>query len=445
MNFDTLNELIEMPKKAEASKAKKKTYLEQMQQLLSEEGFSSSAVKYLKSGFTFSGAKPIAVYLQKIPTDQRQTEIEKLLASDLFRGGDKLVAFRFGISLSAYSVEWFGEDQRILINMIKVLPTASKNKEKQLLKDAPKIFEKYFLDVVSDSTTLPLVDITGLKDIYIREYRQMMEEILNRVSDNYRGRASRIGSWIGGITVVNATPAPLGVVETKTEEGKTPDEDIADKSVSDDASKTTSDIPSVAFALSSENTATKMSERDEKRVVPFTEMELYEAMTLLGDFSARLEATIPSWTSAKKELDAARSEIRELSRKLQQSEYQFENEKKRNEQITIELDYRSKIIADLHAQLLNAKETVAGLQKQLEETSAENVRLNSIISVYSSDKQNSQSEQLNSIASKLKSEYRDYKAAENDEMTIDLGENFRFQLQSIFRILAKAGIDVERR
>ena len=35
--------------------------------------------------------------------------------------------------------------------------------------------------------------------------------------------------------------------------------------------------------------------------------------------------------------------------------------------------------------------------------------------------------------------------AENEEMTVALGENFRFQLQSIFKILVKAGIDVERR
>ena len=71
--------------------------------------------------------------------------------------------------------------------------------------------------------------------------------------------------------------------------------------------------------------------------------------------------------------------------------------------------------------------------------------MKSVLSVYNADKQNAQSEQLNAIASKLKSEYRDFKDAENEEMTLDLGENFRFQLQSIFRILAKAGIDIEKR
>ena len=110
-----------------------------------------------------------------------------------------------------------------------------------------------------------------------------------------------------------------------------------------------------------------------------------------------------------------------------------------------ELACRSKMIMDLQAQILEAKETIIRLEQQIKEASEENGRLSSIISVYSSDKQSSQTEQLNAIASKLKSEYRDFKDVENEEMSIDLGENFRFQLQSVFKILTKAGIDVERK
>lgn len=32
--------------------------------------------------------------------------------------------------------------------------------------------------------------------------------------------------------------------------------------------------------------------------------------------------------------------------------------------------------------------------------------------------------------------------AENDEMSVELGENFRHQIKSIFKILAKSGINV---
>ena len=141
----------------------------------------------------------------------------------------------------------------------------------------------------------------------------------------------------------------------------------------------------------------------------------------------------------------AKQKIAELTRELQQSNTQLDSEKKHSAQLSEELTCRSKMIMDLRAQILEAKEAITSLEQQIKEASEENGRLSSIISVYSSDKQSSQTEQLNAIASKLKSEYRDFKDVENEEMSIDLGENFRFQLQSVFKILTKAGIDVERK
>lgn len=450
MNFEILNELIEMPKKGDASQSKKRLYIEQMVSLLSEEGFSSNAIKYLKSGFSFAGAKPIAIYFQKMPGQKREAEIEKLLASDLFRGGDRLTSFRFAISLSAYSLAWFGEDQKILIRLIKVLPIVSQNKDKQLLKDAPKIFEKYFLDVVPDSTPLPPLDISSLKGIYISEYRKMLEEILNRVSTAYRDQALRLGAWIGGIKISNDsfTPGQFAVTGNEKKEihsivsrksnssvasviSENKIEDVTTLPVSEDS---TQNVPSQSIGSD-----------PKKAIAPLSKKELLDAAAILEGFSARLMATISKWTSTQNELETARQKITELTQEIQQSTVQLDSEKKHCEQLSEELTYRSKLIMDLRGQILEAKETIERLERQIAETTEENRRLNSIISVYSSDKQSSKTEQLNAIASKLKSEYRDFKDVENEGMSIDLGENFRFQLQSIFKILAKAGIDVERK
>ena len=430
MNFDILNELIEMPKKADASKSKKKLYVEQMVSLLSEEGFSSSAIKYLKSGFSFAGAKPIAIYFQRMSEQQRGAEIAKLLASELFHGGDKLTAFRFGISLSAYSLAWFGEDQQLLINLIKVLPIVSKNKEKQLLKDAPKIFEKYFLDVVSDSTQLPPLDISTLKGVYIAEYRKMLEEILNKVSVTYKDQALQLGAWIGGIKISNDGVAPGQLMVTGIEGKEIHTEDVITVTGSEDSTQNVPDHP---------------IDSNPKKVAPLSKKELLDTVTLFESFSERLRETIFEWTSTQNELETAKQKITKLTRELQQANAQLDSEKKHSEQLSEETTCQSKMIMDLQAQILEAKETITRFEQQIKKASEENRRLSSIISVYSSDKQSSQTEQLNAIASKLKSEYRDFKDVENEEMSIDLGENFRFQLQSVFKILAKSGIDVERK
>lgn len=418
MELKSLDELIEMPKKTDASKTNKKLYTEQMNILLTNEGFSKTAIKYLKSGFSFSGAKPVAMYLQKLSIEERTVEVSKLLKSELFSDGDKLISFRYGMSLAAYSIEWFGEDQQLLLAMIKILPFVSKNKEKKLLKDAPKIFEKYFLDIVSEDTELPCIDITQLKDIHVSAFKQMMLEISGSVSSKYRRRADRITEWIGGtnctiVEQISQQEMPKEIEQTNRRE-------CADKNVADAI------IP-------------------EKEVVALTKKELFDAVGFLSDFSSRLEVTVAGWNSTQKELEKAKKHINNLEKKLQQSKKELDNEKKKTENISCELECRSQRITELQAQLIEARGTTTELKKMLEEVTAENVRLNSIISVYSSDKQNSQSEQLNSIASKLKSEYMDFKDVECEEMTIDLGENFRFQLQSVFRILAKAGIDIEGR
>ena len=83
--------------------------------------------------------------------------------------------------------------------------------------------------------------------------------------------------------------------------------------------------------------------------------------------------------------------------------------------------------------------------KEIEKLKNEIEKQNSVLSVFSEDKQNAQSAQLNSIASKLRAEYLDFQDATEMEMTIDLGENLREQIKSIFKILSKSGINADRR
>lgn len=52
----------------------------------------------------------------------------------------------------------------------------------------------------------------------------------------------------------------------------------------------------------------------------------------------------------------------------------------------------------------------------------------------------SEKARLNRIARQIKIEYQDFKSAEDMEMSIDLGENLRLQMQVIFDIFEKEGI-----
>lgn len=52
----------------------------------------------------------------------------------------------------------------------------------------------------------------------------------------------------------------------------------------------------------------------------------------------------------------------------------------------------------------------------------------------------SEKARLNRIAGQIKIEYQGFKSAEDMEMSIDLGENLRLQMQVIFDIFEKEGI-----
>lgn len=97
--------------------------------------------------------------------------------------------------------------------------------------------------------------------------------------------------------------------------------------------------------------------------------------------------------------------------------------------------------------------------KELEETKKHNAELIqrcntlqndlkkhlNILNIFEKNAQNSQKELLNSIASKLKCEYMDFKSAKNIPMTVDLGENLRDQINTIFQLLEKNGISFKEK
>lgn len=165
---------------------------------------------------------------------------------------------------------------------------------------------------------------------------------------------------------------------------------------------------------------------------------LYGIAQRFEEISNELEKTKKDILELNKKYSVALIEKEQLNSSLNESEKKLgymlnmlEEEARKNVELTNQ-------IAGLQQEINEQKEAVALLNDEVNKRDA-------VISVYSSDKENSKSEQLNAIASKLKTEYRDFLDAEDMEMTADLGENMRLQLKSVFRILSKAGIDIEGR
>lgn len=422
MDYALLDELVTTQKKTDAPKSKKAQYNAEMVKLLTVEGFSERAEYYLKAGAGFSGALPFVEYIKPLSVEERSNRISALITGSMFRGDDKPNAFRYAISLLGYSITWFPDDHTLLIEMIKVIPSLAYNKEKHLLKDAPKVVEKTFLKHLKSDTILPPLYSLGLKDIFIKEFRNVMVNIVSLIPSQSDAK--------GLVLLWLKNPQQPDVISAEKEPKTESEEHNADspaiiRDSAEDESKPASPVPA-----------------DYKK---YDVRELGQVASEAEAFAGRLRASIRYFAETQKESEHRREKIDALERELASVKRRAEESASVIERLEKENTEANGTISDLRIQLLDAKRKNDEQAHQLDAMRQDIEKLNSVISVFSADKQNSQSEQLNAIASKLKAEYVDFKEAEQDSMTLDLGENFRCQLQSVFRILAKAGIDVEKR
>lgn len=130
--------------------------------------------------------------------------------------------------------------------------------------------------------------------------------------------------------------------------------------------------------------------------------------------------------------------ITELENKVKELQSIIEKSKDENKIISNELHNISKELEEskkYNAELIHKCNTLQNdLKKHM-----------NILNIFEKNAQNSQKELLNSIASKLKCEYIDFKSAKNMPMTVDLGENLRVQINTIFQLLEKNGISVKEK
>jgi len=90
------------------------------------------------------------------------------------------------------------------------------------------------------------------------------------------------------------------------------------------------------------------------------------------------------------------------------------------------------------------KENEIGKLKQLvENANNEAKRREGTIAVVKSDYESTKTEEFNAIAQKLHLEYKDFKDGLEMDMSIELGNNMKYSLEKVFKILSRNGINVD--
>ena len=392
MDFSQLDLLMKITKKGEASKEKKELFSNLIKASISENGYSKQDEKYFYAGFSFSGAKPIAEYILSLPSDdERAAFFKSITNSTLFYLNDRGSTFKYMISLLGNLIFFELDDYQLLSSIIIKIPGLASNKEGNPWGDVTKTVEKYLVAALSENTKFPNVEALELKPALFDKFSGIIIQSLTdkSISPKYVPIAEKIIQWLTGSTT-NIKSAEL-LHDAK------PDTAVID------------------------TPKAKKSKADELREI--------------ADHLVEIERKYKNFQS---EYERLKSENLALSKKVEKTKADLEAV----ERVRTGLEEKNN---QLHLKNISLSADLASANLKNEALNAELQKHNSVLSIFESDKQNSQKEQLNGIASKLKAEYKDFVDALDMQMTVDLGENMRQQLAMIFRILSKNGIDVEGR
>ena len=181
MNMEKLDILMQIKKKSDASKTQKNEYISQIVELIKEGGYTNQAEEYLFLGYSFAGCKPLINLMNKMNFEERTAFVEQILSGKLYALNEKGISFKLLIDLFTSFIIYFPQDKSIITKLIKLIPGKSKIKTGQLLGDAPKIIEKYFMSVISDNFKLPEFETLELSKDDVKKFADIFVSVISSV------------------------------------------------------------------------------------------------------------------------------------------------------------------------------------------------------------------------------------------------------------------------
>ena len=400
----TMENLLHVKKennKKEPTKAEKTEFMEAWMAFASEDGYSEKAEQFLYEGFRFCGAEPFYQFLKQ-SSNQEET-IKQLFIGKLY-GKDSNVTFRIVAHLLALMMN-DNSSVDLIEPIIKQFPAACLNKEGKRLGTATKTTEKFFLNVLSPTAVLHPLKQMKLNPCVINSFLSMLVSLINElkkmdsIKEPAQSNILRVENWA---------------------------KDYFGKSIEKENACSDS-VDEVANGNSGFNFNTSFKKEHEIDTTSLS-LVLDQAKTLADQL--------------QKENDIQKKRIMELEIKNQDNSLKLA-------EIVKELENERKTVAELRRQKYELEDQSREQQKEIDdkgrmlhEKDAEITERIKMSEVLSRDRARQANESLQRIASKIRVEYRDFKDAIDAPMTVDLGENLRLQLLSVFKILEKSGMKI---
>ena len=375
-----LDELLNLPKKSEASKENKEKFCINWIRFTNFNGFNEQSEKYLYGGHAFCGAKPLKKYMDK--SEDAEKLLNEFLNGKLYRK-ETGITFRIFTNLLALFLK-DGKSPKLLGKLIEKFPNACQNQEGKLLGTAPKTLEKYFFKELDNENFLPLSELNISKKS-IGFFINLMKKFMNDIETDEtfkKTNLQKVKLWLDDYKINNIDENENNI-EMKT--------------------------------LVQDTRMQVDSEKGKDIVNAPVQKASYLIDTALKEV-INIENENIKFKDDNKKLAQLLSEERE---KLKTSQKQIEELNQKINTLKNEVDEKTKTIINKDSEI------------------TDHVKMIEIL-------KNEQSYQVDvtiqKLSSKLKVEYQDFQDALNSTMSCELGENLKQQLKNIFEILERSGL-----
>jgi len=412
MEITGIEKLLQIKKKSNASKSKRIEFMNEWLSYVNEYGFNDSAEAYLYDGFSFLGMVPFSTYLSKI--NDKQELISKLLSGKrLYK--NKSVSFKVILHLLALLIEEFPDEKTLIMPVIRRLPELSINKDGKYLGDLAKSVDKYFVKVITPKTILPNLYSLELRPAIIDSFCNMMKEALHilmtegHISSDDMQILANIDKWLSNNGKISA--------------------DINNTEMSKETSHKLTDVdPEVKS-----DTTDTFENVDNTLLYNCNKYTWRDGISITVNAIRQIEKELIRLQLNNENLMSENTKLKDARASLQRA---LDSEHEISEQLKAKISHLSEENNILRLQ-------IEDLEFKIKEKDIEIKERTKLTEMLSRDRSRQSEEVLRRLAAQLRVEYRDFLDAESLPMNIDLGENMRLQMKSIFNILIKNGLSLE--
>ena len=402
MNATAIDKFIAIKRKSDSSIRIRHDFQEEWLKLTRIEGLNTETIKYLYDGFSFAGSLPLVIFLRE--NESAFTSFQDFFISCDYADKNRTITTKLLLHMFALVLKMLPENHPVIKYLIKELPYYCNDKNGGITDRI--IFIKYFVQELSDDTIFPVIEISDIQPSFNSFCSKLMKNIDSVINEedtniNENIMLSKVKNWISNYFT----------------EGR--------ESIQNRENKTVITNPSgknktgVNCVIQKAQAAQTLHAKDYLNII-------MDSVSNLDRITGNLQKDNSSYISVIEQL---RNEVDEKSRLFTQEKNQRQNTDVVLSQANVKI---VQLIDTINKQenLLASKDTeIKSIEKQGD--------------ILLRDKDAQREEFINRISSDLEIEYKDFLSANNCSMTLDLGENMREQLKSVFTILKKHGIKLE--